>query len=133
MAVGRNTRFRKFMTVQDMIPMPVREDERDNLATVLLCDLHRPLVCFGRRVDDYAFLQTRLNQGKSIGAYRWKFLRFDNHINHNDAGAGLGFNAELMSKNFRARFVIVLGYLLGAERIHRVAITLELGTKTATN
>ena len=97
MAVGRNTRFREFMTVQDMIPMPVREDERDNLATVLLCDLHRPLVCFGRRVDDYAFLEPRLNQGKSISAYRWKFLRFDNHINQNDAGAGLGFNAELIS------------------------------------
>ena len=96
MAVGRNTRFREFMTVQDMIPMPVREDERDNLATVLLRDLHRPLVCFGRRVDDHAFLELRLNKSKSIGAYRWKFLRFDNHINHNDAGAGLGFNAELM-------------------------------------
>ena len=97
MAVGRNTRLREFMTIQDMIPMPVRENERGNLATVLLRDLHRPLVCFGRRVDDYAFPETGLNQSKSISAYRWKFLRFDNHINHNDAGAGLGFNAELIS------------------------------------
>ena len=66
MAIGRNTRFREFMTVQDMIPMPVREDERDNLATVLLRDLHRPLVCFGGRVDDYAFLEPGSIRAKAL-------------------------------------------------------------------
>ena len=97
MAVGRNARFREFMTVQDMIPMPVRQDERDDLATVLLRDLHRPLVGFDWRIDDHALLEARLEQGISIGANRWKFLRFDNHTFVYDAGVGVGYNAELIS------------------------------------
>jgi hypothetical protein len=42
-------------------------------------------------------LEPRLKQCKSVGANRWKFLRFDNHISLEYAGAGLGFNAELLS------------------------------------